>query len=59
MGNAHMHHAICDPVSLSGVGFHGNGWVEYARPSLFLIMAYVNIGVADSINISIADRLLE
>ena len=42
----------------NGTVCHGNGWVEYARPLASLIMAYIIIGVAGSINISIADRLI-
>ena len=42
----------------NGTVCHGNGWVEYAQPIVSLIMACINIGVAESINISIADRLV-
>ena len=39
-----------------GVVCHGNGWVEYARPLVPLIMACIIIGVADIINIGITNR---
>ena len=42
----------------NGTVCHGIGWVEYAWPLVSLIMAYIIIGITDSINISITDRLV-
>ena len=42
----------------NGTVRHGNVWVEYARPLVSLIMACINIGVTESINSSITDRLV-
>ena len=42
----------------NGTVCRSNGWVEYTHPLVSLIMAYIIIGVTDSINISITSRLV-
>ena len=50
-------HLLPAAMSTNGAVTHKNGWIEYARPLASLIMAYIFIGLADSINIGITDRL--